>query len=170
MSTADYGIKLYLSFKEWQTGTFVQLSRDRDFVCPIYHDFLAFFEMIEAHPYHGPRIISLFIAQFYEYWYVCELRDDLQLTFTSQLHCSESLDQIEPMLVSQPARMFPHGGNLCSIQTAIPWNIDVDGVMLPETGARITARLDEYGLPKIGSFPETIAILQMGGPGPSLLS
>jgi hypothetical protein len=72
MSAADYGIELYLSIKELQTGTFVKISRDRDYVRPIYHDFLAFFEMIEAHPYHGPRIIGLFIGQFYEYWYVCD--------------------------------------------------------------------------------------------------
>ena len=71
MSVADYGIKLYLSIKELQTGVFVKLSRERDYVRPIYHDFLAFFEMIEAHPYHGPRITGLFMSQFLEFWYVC---------------------------------------------------------------------------------------------------
>jgi hypothetical protein len=73
------------------------------------------------------------------------------------------------MLVPPPARIFPYGGNLCYIQTAIPWNIDANGNMLPETGASsIEVHREDNGLPKIGIFPDTIP--QMGVPGPSLIS
>ena len=65
--------------------------------------------------------------------------------------------------------MFPYGGNLCFIQTAIIWNLDAKGRMLPETGADpIEATLDNNGLPIIGIYPDTIP--QMGVPGPSLFS
>jgi hypothetical protein len=98
-----------------------------------------------------------------------KLISDMKLISVSVLYCPQRLAELLAPSAPPPPHVFPDGGNLGYIQTAIPWNIDAAGNLLPEIGARpVEVRLEASGLPEIGIHPNTMP--RMGVPGPSLVS